>query len=88
MILVISGTFGVVAGAGLLLMPERMLREQNPLRQWLLERDLAALLNRYQRIEPPLYHHHRIFGAAVIVGALTLLALMGKLHSHVFATGA
>ena len=87
-ILVISGTFGVVAGAGLLLMPERMLREHNPLRQWLLERDLAALLNRYQRLEPSFYRHHHILGAAVIIGALALLALLGKLHSHVFAASA
>ena len=87
-ILFISGVSGVAAGTGLLLMQERMPWVQNHLRQWLLERDLAALLNRYRRIERPLYRHHHIFGAAVIAGAFVLLAFLGKLHIHLFATGA
>ena len=72
----------------MLLVPERILREQNPLRQWLLERDLVALLNRYRRIERPLYRHHNIFGTAVIAGAFILLAFLGKLHMHLFAISA
>ena len=69
-------------------MPERIPRAPGHLRQWLLEHDLAAPLNRYQRIERPLYRHHRIFGTAVIAGACILLASLGKLHIHLFATGA
>jgi hypothetical protein len=87
-ILVISGTTGLVAGAGLLLMPERAFGEQSRWREWLLERDLTALLNRYQRIEKPLYRHHRLVGAALTAGALTLLYLLGKLQGYLFATNA
>jgi len=87
-ILAISGAFGVAAGAGLLLMPLRIPEGQSQLRQWLLVRDLVALLNRYRRIEPFLYRRHHIFGVAVIAGASILLAFLGKLHMHLFATGA
>jgi hypothetical protein len=85
-ILIVSGTTGLVAGAGLLFMPERVFSEQSRWRQWLLEHDLSTQLNRYQRIEKPLYRHHRLFGAALTVGALTLLYLLTKLQSYLFAT--
>ena len=87
-ILIVSGTTGMVAGAGLLLMPKRAFREQSRWRQWLLEHDLAALLNHYQRIEKPLYRHRRMVGAALTVGALTLMTLLGKLQGYLFATTA
>jgi hypothetical protein len=85
-ILVVSGTTGMIAGAGLLLMPERAFGEQSRWRQWLLEHDLATQLNLYQKIEKPLYRHHRLVGAALTVGALALLTLMAKLQSYLFAT--
>ena len=85
-ILVISGTTGMLAGAGLLLMPERAFGEQSRWRQWFLEHDLAALLNHYQRIERYLYRHNRLVGAALTVGALTLLYLLGKLQGYLYAS--
>jgi hypothetical protein len=87
-ILVVSGTTGLVAGAGLLLMPERAFGEQSLWRQWLLEHDLAALLNSYQKIERTLYRHHRLVGTALTAGTLTLLYLLGKLQGFLFATSA
>ncbi len=41
---VIAGALGVAAGAGLLIVPGRVLRERTGLRRWLLEIDLLALL--------------------------------------------
>lgn len=87
-ILVVSGTTGMVAGAGLLLMPQQLFSEQSQWRKWLLEHDLVGLLNHHQRIEKPLYRHHRPFGAALTAGALILLTLLGKLQSYLFATNA
>jgi len=55
-------------------------REHSLWRQWLLEHELADLLNRYHKIEKFLYRHHRVIGTAVIAGALTLLTLIVKLH--------
>ena len=86
-ILLASGVTGILLGVGFLLIPERIFKEQSQWRQWLLERDMAALLNRYQRIEKPLYRHHRLVGAALTAGALTLLTLIGK-FSHLYATSA
>jgi hypothetical protein len=42
------------------------------------------LLNRYQKIERPLYRHHRLFGAVVTLGALVLFALLWRLPGHAF----
>lgn len=87
-ILVVSGATGMIAGAGLLLMPKQLFSEQSRWREWLFEQDLVGLLNLYRKIEKPLYRHHRLVGAALTAGALTLLILLGKLHSYLFATSA
>ncbi|MBI2752896.1 MAG: hypothetical protein HYX46_05210 [Betaproteobacteria bacterium] len=86
-ILGIAGALGVAAGAGLLIVPGRTLRERTALRRWLLEIDLIALLDRRKSIERPLYRHHYAFGAAVIVGAVVLLVTLWELRDHSLATG-
>lgn len=82
----IAGIASVVPGVGLLAMPKRMPNKSTRLRQWLFEEDLLALLNRYHRIEPPLYRHHRIFGAVVIAGAVILLGFLSKQNDHFMAS--
>lgn len=83
----IAGAFGVAAGAGLLVVPGRMLRERTRLRRWLFEIDLIWLLDRRQNIERRLYRHHRAFGAAVIVGAIALLMTLWELRDYPLVTG-
>ena len=83
----IAGALGFVAGAWLLIVPERTLRRRTGLRRWLLENDLVALLDRRRSIERPLYRHHRVFGAAVIIGAVASLATLWVLRDHPLMTG-
>lgn len=73
---VVAGAVGVAAGVALLLMPAGALRERIRLRRWMLEIDLAALLDRRRPIERSLYRHHRAFGALVIAGALASIAAL------------
>ena len=83
----IAGAIGVAAGAGLLIVPGQTLRERTTLRRWLFEIDLIALLDRRLVIERALYRHHYAFGAAVIVGAVTLLVTLLELRDHPLVTG-
>ena len=76
-----AGALGVAAGTLLLLAPGA-LREGSRWRHWLLEGDLAALLDARRAIERPLYRHHRGFGAAGIVGALTWFATLWTLRDR------
>jgi hypothetical protein len=84
----IAGVLGIAVGAGLLIAPERTLRERNALRRWFLETDLIALLERRRSIERPLYRHHFAFGAAVSAAALALLATLWKSRDHALVTDA
>ena len=83
----IAGALGVAAGAGLLIVPERALRECTGLRRWLFEIDLVALLDRRKTIERALYRHHYAFGAAVIVGAVAWLVTLWGLRDQPLVTG-
>lgn len=83
----IAGALGVAAGAGLLIVPERALRERTALRRWLFEIDLISLLDRRRSIERPLYRHHYAFGAAVIVGAVVSLVMLWDLRDQPVVTG-
>lgn len=81
-ICLVAGVLGVVAGAGLVVLPGRALREGGPWRRWLLEMDLVALLDRRQSIERPVYRHHYAFGAGVVVGTVAWLVVLWELSDH------
>jgi hypothetical protein len=83
----IGGALGLAAGAALLIVPGRMLRERTRLRRWLLEIDLVALLDQRRTIERPLYRHHYGFGAAVMAGAVASLAALWELRDDPLVTG-
>jgi len=76
-----AGALGIATGALLLLAPGA-LREGSRWRRWLLDVDLAALLDARRAIERPLYRHHRVFGAAVIAGALAWFATLWTLRDR------
>ncbi|HEV8443904.1 MAG TPA: hypothetical protein VGQ27_10520, partial [Steroidobacteraceae bacterium] len=82
----IAGALGVAAGAGLLIVSGRMLRERTWRWRWLFEIDLIAVLDRRRAIERPIYRHHRAFGAAVIAGAVVLLVILWGLRDHPLVT--
>ena len=84
----IAGALGVAAGAGLLIVPDRVLRESTGLRRWLFEIDLVALLDRRRTIERTLYRHHYAFGTTVIVGAVALFVTLWELRDHSLLTDA
>ena len=81
-----AGAFGIAAGCLLLLAPGA-LREGSRWRRWLLEVDLASLLDARRTIERPLYRHHRVFGAVVIAGALAWLVPFWMLRDRLPAVG-
>lgn len=83
----IAGALGVVAGTGLLIVPERVLHERTGLRRWLFEIELVALLDRRKSIERVLYRHHYAFGAAVIVGAVAWLVTLWGLRDKPLVMG-
>jgi hypothetical protein len=83
----IAGALALAAGAGLLMVAGRTLRERTWLRRWLLEIDLIALLDRRRSIERPLYRHHYAFGAVVIVGAVASLVTLWEFRDHPLVTG-
>ncbi len=87
-IILIAGTLGIATGAGLLAIPEKMLREHTLLRRWLFDADFFATLNHYQPIERLLYRHHRAIGAAVVLGALAGFMPLLWLYDHPSATEA
>ena len=76
-----AGALGIAAGA-LLLLAAGALRKGSRWRRWLLDVDLAALLDARRAIEQPLYRHHRVFGAAVIAGALAWFATLWTLRDR------
>lgn len=86
-ILLIVSISGVATGIALLLLPRHKLRERTLLRHWLFEIDFAAILNRYQTIEKPIYRYHRIFGTAVIIGSLAAILPLLWLYDHPFELG-
>jgi len=77
---------GVTAGAGLLLMPERMFLPNSQIRLFLLEHNLVELLNLNLKIEKPLYRHHRIFGTTLTACIIVLLILLGKTYHRLYET--
>ena len=83
----IAGALGIVAGAGLLLVPGWLLHERAWGWRWLFEIDLIALLDRRRTIERPIYRHHYAIGGAVIAGAVLLLVTLWKLRDHPLLTG-
>jgi len=83
----VAGALALAAGAGLLIVPGRTLRERTWLRRWLLENDLIALLDRRQSIERPLYRHHRGFGTAVMAGAIASFVALWALPGQPLVTG-
>jgi len=82
----IAGAVGVAAGAGLLILPGRMLRERTWRSRWLFEIDLIAVLDRRRAIERLIYRHHYPFGAAVIAGAAVLLSILWELREDRLVT--
>ncbi len=87
-IMLIAGTLGMAIGAGLLAIPETMLRAHTPLRRWLFDTDFVARLNHYQPVERLIYRHHRAFGAVVVVGALAGFMSLLWLYDHPLTTEA
>jgi hypothetical protein len=83
----ITGALGLAAGVALLILPERPPRERALLTRWFFELNLAALLDQRQSVERPLYRHHRLFGAAVIVGAVALFATLRELRDYPLVAG-
>jgi len=71
----------------LLLLAPGALREGSRWRRWMLDVDLAALLDARRAIERPLYRHHRVFGAAVIAGALAWFATLWALRDRLPVPG-
>ncbi|NJD34443.1 MAG: hypothetical protein FIA96_06355 [Betaproteobacteria bacterium] len=67
----------VVAGVGLLLAAARQPDKPDTLRGRLLNGRLQEVLERPRRVERFIYRHHRLFGVAIVAGALMLLAVLG-----------
>lgn len=83
---VLSGAIAVVAGLAFLLAATRQPNEPVTLRAWLLNSRLQEVLERPRFIERFIYRHHRLFGTAIVAGALTLLAMLGAGHPRLFVT--
>lgn len=86
MILSILGLLGLLLM--LLLCMLRGMRNESPLKKRRSGLNLIALLNRYYKIEPLIYRHHRIAGLMVIIDELLLLAILRNNHWLDFCSGA
>lgn len=79
----------VSAGAGILLLLMSGGRPGKPqARQgWLLNCRLCGLLDRPLRVERFIYRHHRLFGAAIVVGASMTFMLIGADFGRIINAG-
>lgn len=82
----LSGTAAIVAGIGFLLATIRQPDKPDTLRGRLLNGSLQEVLERPRRVERFIYRHHRLFGSAIVAGALALLALLDARQSRLFGT--
>lgn len=71
LVLLLGGAVvALVMGIWMLFRPEQVFRVNRFFNQWLSSRRLTRPLNRIiYRVERPVYHHHRVFGAALLAGA-------------------
>jgi len=86
LIFAVVGAASAIAGIGLLLMAAGQPVTPDVRRGWLLKRNLGEVLERPRRVERFIYRHHRLFGGAVVAGALTLLVLIGIDYGRMVAT--
>jgi hypothetical protein len=74
-----AAILGMVSGGLLLFLPRRVLDGANPLRRLLFETNIGEPFSRKFAIERGVYRRHRLFGTAVVLGGMTLAALVGYL---------
>ena len=76
-----AGLVAVAVAALLLLIPKASWSMRSRLQRALLEADLTTIIDRRFTIERGIYRHHRLFGAFVIAGAFSGLALLFSIGS-------
>ncbi|MCK9396329.1 MAG: hypothetical protein M0Q44_12150 [Methylobacter sp.] len=64
---------GILVGAAMLLKPEQLMRLNQQVSRWVCTEKIAAQLDCRRRIEPFVYRHHRLIGAAILIGAVFVL---------------
>lgn len=64
---------GILVGAAMLLKPEQLMRLNQQVSRWVCTEKIAVQLDCRRRIEPFVYRHHRLMGAAVLIGAVFVL---------------
>jgi hypothetical protein len=77
-----AGLVAVAVAALLLLIPKARWDVRTRLQRVLLEADLTSIFDRRFSIERRVYRHHRLFGAFVLAGALSGVALMFAIVSR------
>jgi hypothetical protein len=76
-----AGLVAVAVAALLLMIPKATWNMRRRLQRVLLEMDVTKVIDRQFTIERRIYRHHRLFGAFVITGAFSGLALLFALGS-------
>lgn len=82
----LSGAATVIAGIGFLLAAARPPDKSDTLRGRLLNGRLQEVLERPRFVERFIYRHHRLFGSAIVAGALALLVVLGAGQSRLLGT--
>ena len=67
---------GVIAGAGMLINPDGVLRLNQYFNKWFSTEKATDILDRQHRIERVLYRHHRLTGVLVMVGSVYTLYIL------------
>lgn len=84
LLLASSGVAAVVAGIGFLLATSRQPDKPDTLRGRPLNSRLQEVLERPRLVERFIYRHHRLFGSAIVAGALALLTVLGAGQARLF----
>lgn len=61
---------GILVGAAMLFKPEQLMRLNQQVSRWVCTERIVVRLDCRRRIEPFIYRHHRLTGAAVLIGAV------------------
>lgn len=88
LILLCAGSIaGILVGAGMLFKPERIVFLNQYLSRWVGADKIEEELNRPRWIERYFYHHHRLVGSALLIGAIFVLYvfLLGYNTRKIFA---
>ncbi|WP_161782383.1 hypothetical protein [Methylobacter tundripaludum] len=64
---------GVLVGVAMLLKPEQLMRLNQQVSRWVCTEKIAVQFDCRRRVEPFIYRHHRLMGAAVLIGAVFVL---------------